>query len=137
MMTLMTLAPILFLLCAAAGVAVTNRAQRDLTPEQKAAILDAAPKRQSWHLVAVALMMAAFTVPTLYGRLSRWSSVVFIAAMYVLLTVFTASYMRRVSQSAVPPHYVRAVRLSMWILWVSSFLFFAVLAFGMWTLFPR
>ncbi len=133
----MTLAPILFLLCAAAGVAVTNRAQRDLTPEQKAAILDAAPKRQSWHLVAVALLMAAFTVPTLYGRSTRWSSVVFIAIMYVLLTVFTVSYMRRVSQSAVPPHYVRAVRLSMWILWISSFLFFAVLAFGMWRLFPR
>ena len=136
-MTLMTLAPILFILCAAAGVAVTNRAQRDLTPEQKAAILDAAPKRQSWHLVAVALVMAAFTVPTLYGLSNRWTSVAFISVMYVLLTVFTVSYMRRVSQSAVPPHYVRAVRLSMWILWISSFLFFAILAFGMWRLFPR
>ena len=137
MMTLMTVAPILFLLCAAAGVAVTNRAQRDLTPEQKAAVFDAASKGLSWHVLAVALLMAAFAIPTLYGYSTRWSSVVFIALMYVLLTVFTGSYVRRVSRSAAPPHYVRAVRLSVWILWISSFLFFAMLTFGMWRLSPR
>jgi len=69
-----TLAPILFLLCAAVGVTIMNRARRDLTVEQKAAIFDAAPKRQSWLLAAMALVMAAFrrssmskASSTLYG----------------------------------------------------------------------
>jgi hypothetical protein len=46
-LTAITLAPVLFLLCAAAGVAIMNRARRELTVEQKAAVFDAAPKRQS------------------------------------------------------------------------------------------
>jgi hypothetical protein len=71
MMTLMTIAPILFLLCVAAGVAVMSRAQRGLTVEEKAAVFDAAPKRQAWLLVAMAVVMAAFTLPTLHGLVDR------------------------------------------------------------------
>src|SRR5947208_11363066 len=109
-LTMMTLAPILFLLCAAAGVMVMNRARRDLTVEQKAAIFDAAPKRQSWLLVAMALVMAAFTLPTLHTHsTSRWSSVMFSAVVYVLVLVATIAHMRRLSHSGAPPGYLRAM----------------------------
>ena len=132
-----TLAPILFLLCAAVGVIIMNRARRDLTVEQKAAIFDAAPKRQSWLLAAMALVMAAFTLPTLHGRTSRWSFLAFGLVVLPLVIVPTVFYLRRLSQSAVPEAYVRAVRRSMWILWVASVLLFATLTFGMWRLLPR
>ena len=133
----MTLAPILFLLCAAAGVMVMNRARRDLTVEQKAAIFDAAPKRQSWLLVAMALVMAAFTLPTLHGHSTRWSFVAFGVIVLPLVIAPSLVYLRRLSHSGAPPAYVRAVRLSMWILWTASVLLFATLTFGMWRLSPR
>jgi len=134
---MMMLAPILFLLCAAAGVMVMNRARRDLTVEQKAAIFDAAPKRQSWLLVAMALVMAAFTLPTLHGYSTRWSFVAFGVIVLPLVIAPSLVYLRRLSHSGAPPAYVRAVRLSMWILWTASVLLFATLTFGMWRLSPR
>ena len=134
---MMMLAPILFLLCAAAGVMVMNRARRDLTLEQKAAIFDAAPKQQAWLLAAMALVMAAFTVPTFHRRSSHWSLVVFGVVVLALVITPTVFYLRRLSHSGAPPAYVRAVRLSMWILWAASVLLFATLTFGMWRLSPR
>jgi cell division protein FtsW (lipid II flippase) len=101
MITVITVAPILFLICVAVGVAVMNRARRDLTVQQKAVIFDAAPKRQSWLLVAMALVMAAYTLPTLHTHsMSRWSLVTFSAVVYVLVLVPTAVYMRRLSTPA-------------------------------------
>jgi len=44
MINAITLAPVLFLLCVAVSLMFMNRARRDLTVEQKAAIFDAAPK---------------------------------------------------------------------------------------------
>ena len=132
-----TLAPILFLLCVAVGVTIMSRARRDLTVEQKAAIFDAAPKRQSRLLAAMALVMAAFTLPTLYGRASRWSFIAFAIIVLPLVIAPTVVYLRRLSQSGAPAAYVRAVRRSMWILWVASVLLFATLTFGMWRLLPR
>ena len=114
-----------------------NRARRDLTVEQKAAIFDATPKRQSLLLVAMALVMAAFTVPTLIGRPSHWSFVAFGVVVLALVITPTVFHLRRLAQSGAPPTYVRAVRASMWILWVASVLLFATLTFGMWTLLPR
>ena len=136
-LTAITLAPVLFLLCAAAGVMVMTRAQRNLTVEQKAAIFDAAPKRQSWLLVAMALVMAAFALLTLHGRSTHWPFVVFGIVVLALVSTPTVFYLRRLVHSGAPPSYVRAVRLSMWILWVGSVLLFATLTFGTWTLLPR
>jgi hypothetical protein len=137
MVTLMTVAPVLFLLCVAAALVFMNRARRDLTMEQKAAIFDAAPKRQSWFLVAMALLMAAFTLPTLYGRSSRWLSVAFPIVLFPLVVAPGVAHLRRLSRSAAPPAYVRAVRRGMWVLWIGGFLLFATLTFGMWRLMPR
>jgi hypothetical protein len=137
MITLITVAPIFFLLCVAAGAAVMSRAQRGLTLEEKAAVFDAAPKRQWLLLVAMALVIAAFTLPTLHGDLRRWSFPVFSVVVFVLVTASTGSYMRRLSRFGTPPAYLRAVRLSMWVLWIAGFLFFATLTYGMWRLFPR
>jgi hypothetical protein len=137
MLTLMTLAPVLFLLCAAAGLISMNRARRDLTVEQKAAIFDAAPKRQSWFLVAIALLMAAFTLPTLHGRPSRWLSVAFPVVLFPLVIAPGVAHLRRLSRSGAPSDYIRAVRRGMWILWIGGFLLFAILTFGMWRLMPR
>ena len=137
MLTLMTVAPVLFLLCTAAGLVFMNRARRDLTMEQKAAIFDTAPKRQSWFLVAIALLMAVFTLPTLYGRPSRWLSIAFPIVLFPLLVAPGVAHLRRLSHSAAPPAYVRAVRRSMWVLWIAGFLLFATLTFGMWRLMPR
>jgi cell division protein FtsW (lipid II flippase) len=133
-----TLAPILFLLCVAVGVTIMSRARRDLTVEQKAALFDAAPKRQSWVLVAMAVVMAAFTLPPLHTHSThRWSFVAFTIVVFVLVLVPTVAHLRRVSQSGAPPAYVRAMRISMWVLWVASFLFFATLTFSMWRLLPQ
>jgi quinol-cytochrome oxidoreductase complex cytochrome b subunit len=138
MITVVTLAPVLFLLCVAVGVAVMNRARRDLTVEQKAVIFDAAPKRQAWLVVAMALVMAAFTLPTLHRHsTSRWSFVAFSTVVFALVVAHTAAYMRRLSQSGVSPGYLRAMRVSMWILWIAAFLLFATLTFSMWRLLPR
>jgi cell division protein FtsW (lipid II flippase) len=132
-----TLAPILFLLCAAVGVIIMNRARRDLTVEEKAAIFDAAPKRQAWLLAAMALVMAAFTLPSFHGRSTHWSFIVFGVVVLALVITPTVYYLRRLADSAVPSSYFRAVRLSMWILWVGSVLLFATLTFGTWRLLPR
>jgi hypothetical protein len=137
MLTLMTLAPVLFLLCAAAGLVSMNRTRRDLTVEQKAAIFDAAPKRHAWVLVAMALLMAAFTLPTLHGRPSRWLSVAFPVVLFPLVVVPSVAHLRRLSDSGAPSEYVRAVRRGMWILWVGGFILFAILTVGMWRLLPR
>jgi cell division protein FtsW (lipid II flippase) len=137
-MTVITLAPVLLLLCVAVGVAVLNRARRDLTVEQKAALFDAAPKRQSWVLVAMAVVLAAFELPPLHTHSNRrWSLVAFSVVVFVIVLVPTVAHFRRVSQSGVPIAYVRAMRISMWILWVAAFLYFTTLTFYMWRLFPR
>ena len=137
-MTALTFAPVLFIICVAVGVAIMNRAGRGLTVEQKAALFDAAPKRQAWVLVAMAVLMAAFTLPPLHTHATRrWSFVAFAIIVYVLGLVPTVAHFRRVSQSGAPPAYIRAMRVSMWVLWVSAFLFFATLSVSMWRLFPQ
>jgi cell division protein FtsW (lipid II flippase) len=136
-LTIVTLAPVLFLLCAAVGVMVMNSARRDLTLEQKAAIFDAAPKRQAWLLAAMALVMAAFIFPTFHGPSTHWSFVVFGVVILALVITPTVFHLRRLAHSGAPPSYVRAVRLSMWILWVGSVLLLATLTFGTWRLLPR
>jgi cell division protein FtsW (lipid II flippase) len=137
MLTAITLAPVLFLLCAAAGLMFINRARRDLTMEQKAAIFDAAPKRQSWVLVLMALVMAAFTLAPLHGWRSRWSLVAFPIVLFPLVVAPGVAYVRRLSGSGAPPAYVRAVRRGMCVLWLAALLMFAVLTVGMWRLLPR
>ncbi len=137
MITAITLAPVLFLLCVAVSLMFMNRARRDLTVEQKAAIFDSAPKRQSWLLVVMALLMAAFTLPTIYGRPSRWSFVAFTVVLFPLVVAPTVAHLHRLSHSGAPPAYVRAVRRGMWVLWIAAFLMFATLTFGMWRLLPR
>jgi hypothetical protein len=137
MITAITLAPILFLLCVAVSLMFMNRARRDLTVEQKAAIFDAGPKSYSWHLVVMALLMAAFTLPTLHGRPSRWWFVAFVVVLFPLVVVPSVAHLRRLSNSEAPPAYVRAVRRGMWVLWIAAFLMFATLTFGVWRLLPR
>ncbi len=137
MITAITLAPVLFLLCVAASLMFMNRARRDLTVEQKAAIFDAAPKRYSWLLVVMALVMAAFTLPTLYGHPSHWSFVAFVVVLFPLVVAPSVAYLRRLSHSGAPPAYVRAVRRGMWVVWIAAFLTFSTLTFGMWRLLPR
>jgi hypothetical protein len=141
MITAITLAPILFLLCVAVSLMFMNRARRDLTMEQKAAIFDAAPKRYSWLLVVMALVMTAFTSPTLHGHPSRWwfrwSFVAFVVVLFPLVVAPSVAHLRRLSHSEAPRAYVRAVRRGMWVLWIAAFLMFATLTFGMWRLLPR
>jgi hypothetical protein len=131
-LTAITLAPVLFLLCVAVSLAFMNRARRDLTVEQKAAIFDAAPKRYSWVLVVMALLMAAFTLPTIHGHPSRWLYVVFVVVLFPLVIAPGVAFVRRLSRSAAPPAYVRTMQRAMWVLWVAAFLMFATLIFGMW-----
>ena len=137
MSTLMTLAPVLFLLCAAISLMFMNRARRDLTVEQKAAIFDAVPKAQPWVLVTMALLIAMFALPTLHGRPTRWLSVALPVVLFPLVVAPGVAHLRRLSRFGAPPAYIRAVRHGMWILWVGGFVLFAVLTFGMWRLMPR
>ena len=132
-----TLAPILFMLCAAVSVVLMNRAQRELTAEQKVAVFDAAPKSQASLLVAMALLMGAFALASMYGRPNRWLFAAFAIAVFSLLVAHTASYIRRLSRSAAPPAYVGAVRRGMWIMWIAGFLMFATLTVGTWRWLPR
>jgi uncharacterized protein (DUF983 family) len=114
-----------------------SRARRDLTIEQKAAIFDSVPKRYFSLLIVVTLVIAVFMLSTLYGGPSRWSFVAFTVVLFPLIVLPSVIQLRRLSRSAAPPAYVRAVRRGMWILWVAAFGLCATLTFGAWRLFPR
>jgi hypothetical protein len=129
-------APSLLLACVAASTILLGRAQRTLTIEQKAALLDASASRSFWFLLAIALLISVFGLVSAYSHASRWLLTLFIGLAFLLMIAFGLDRLRRLSSCGLPASYIRTVRLGTCIVWLGMFLAFASLTYLLWRSLP-
>jgi hypothetical protein len=124
---------IIALILLIAGCQLLNaRSLRNLTPDEKARILDAQSARGAWPLIGIAVIAGIQMLLSRYVGYPRWLLPSFMTALLVCIFCFTLFELRRLRQIGLPAPYLRSIRLTRFVLFLGLLALFGHMLYRNW-----